>query len=201
MIAFLEGILREALPAQAILDVHGVGYEVLIPLSTFDRLPAPGQPVKLLTQLVVRDDAHLLYGFFTSPERDLFRLLTSTVSRIGPKIALNVLSGLSPGAFRGAIAGGDVRTLSRIPGVGKKAAERMVLELKDKVGLSAGWESSSAERALSPADQRLNDTVLALLALGYKQPDAQERVRAAQAVLGEAATVEELVRAALKKGG
>ena len=110
MITFLHGKLVEALPTQAIVDVNGVGYEALIPLSSYDKLPQPGHHVKLLTQLVVREDAHTLYGFMTPVERDLFRLLIHTVSGIGPKIALNILSGMNAVAFRGAVA----RTLLRI---------------------------------------------------------------------------------------
>ena len=199
MIAFLAGQLVEALPTHVVVDVHGVGYEVFIPLSSFDKLPAPGQPVRLLTHLVVREDAHVLYGFATTGERDLFRLLINIVSGVGPKLALNILSGMTPVMFRGAVAGGDVKALSRISGVGRKMAERLVVELKDKVGAPGTWEASSQARALSPADQRVNDAVLALIALDFKPPEAQEAVRAVQALLGEAATVEELVRAALKR--
>jgi holliday junction DNA helicase RuvA len=199
MIAFLRGRLIEALPTQVIVDVNGVGYAVLIPLSSYDRLPAPGQEVTLLTHLAIREDAHVLYGFMTSAERDLFRLLIDTVSGIGPKIALNVLSGTSVVAFRGAVAEGDVKALSRIHGVGKKTAERIVVELKDKLGSTAVWEAASARHTLPAADQRLNDAVLALMALGYKQVEAHEAVRAAQAELGPEATVEVLVRAALKQ--
>lgn len=200
MITFLHGKLIEALPTLAIVEVNGVGYEVLIPLSSFDKLPAPGQPVKLLTHLVVREDAHVLYGFCTAAERELFRLLINTVSGIGPKIALNILSGIHVTAFRGAVAGGDVKMLSQISGVGKKTAERIIIELKDKVGSSAALEAGSAQRALSPGDQKLNDAVLALVALGYKPAEAHESIRGAQAVLGPSAGVEELVRASLKKG-
>ncbi len=200
MITFLHGKLVEALPTQVIVDVNGVGYEVLIPLSSFDKLPQPGNDVKLLTQLVIREDAHTLYGFSTAAERDLFRMLINTVSGIGPKIALNILSGIRVTAFRGAVANGDVKALSQISGVGKKTAERIVVELRDKVGVVGAWEASSAQRALSPADQKVNDAVLALMALGYKQVEAHDAVRHAQAALGAQATVEELVRACLKKG-
>jgi holliday junction DNA helicase RuvA len=200
MIAFLHGKLVQALPTQVVVDVNGVGYEVLIPVSSFDKLPQPGGEVKLLTHLAVREDAHILYGFMSAGDRDLFRLLINTVSGIGPKIALNILSGINPTAFRGAVANGDVKALSQISGVGKKTAERIVLELKDKLGPSAAWQASSAERSLSDADQKINDAVLALMALGFKQPDAHESVRAAQAVLGGQSSVEALVRAALKKG-
>jgi Holliday junction DNA helicase RuvA len=201
MITFLHGKLVEALPTQVIVNVNGVGYEVLIPLSSFDKLPQPGHDVKLLTQLVIREDAHTLYGFMTTAERDLFRLLVNTVSGIGPKIALNILSGISVTAFRGAVAGGDVKSLSQISGVGKKTAERIVVELRDKVGpASAGWEAASAKRALSPEEQKINDAVLALMALGFKQIDAHDAVRHAQSALGVKATVEDLVRVCLKKG-
>ena len=194
MIAFLRGQLIEALPTQVTVEVNGVGYEALIPLSSYDHLPAPGQEVKLLTHLVVREDAHVLYGFMTAAERELFRLLINTVSGIGPKIALNVLSGMNPTAFRGAVANGDVKSLSQISGVGRKTAERIVVELKDKIGAAGAWEAASAQRALSPADQRVNDAVLALMALGFKQIEAHDSVRKAQAALGAQATVEDLVR-------
>ena len=200
MITFLRGKLVEALPTQAIVEVQGVGYAVLIPLSSFDKLPAPGGDVQLLTHLAIRDDAHVLYGFMTAAERELFRLLIHTVSGIGPKIALNVLSGMNPVALRGAVANGDVKALSQISGVGKKTAERIVVELKDKIGAAGAWEASSARRSLSDADQKVNDAVLALMALGFKQPEAHEAIRASQAVLGPQASVEDLVRASLKKG-
>lgn len=200
MITFLRGTLVESLPTQAIVEVHGVGYEVLIPLSSYDKLPPPGNEVKLLTHLLVREDAHVLYGFMTVAERELFRLLIDNVSGIGPKTALNVLSGMSVAAFRGAVANGDVKALAQISGVGKKTAERMVVELRDKIGAAGAWEASSEARGLSPQDQRVNDAVLALMALGFKQVEAHEAVKAAQAMLGTAATVEELVRACLKKG-
>ena len=200
MITFLRGKLVDALPTQATVEVQGIGYEVLIPLSSFDKLPAPGSEVQLLTHLAIRDDAHVLYGFMTSAERELFRMLINTVSGIGPKIALNVLSGMNPVALRGAVANGDVKALSQISGVGKKTAERIVVELRDKIGAAGAWEASSARRALSETDQKLNDAVLALIALGFKQIEAHDSVRAAQAALGPQAAVEDLVRASLKKG-
>src|SRR5438128_1189996 len=199
MIGSLHGKLVEALPTQVTLDVNGVGYEVLIPLSSFDKLPSPGHEVKLLTHLAVREDAHVLYGFMTAVERELFRLLIKTVSGIGPKIALNILSGMNATAFRGAVANGDVKALSQISGVGKKTAERIIVELRDKVGAAGAWEALSAQRALSPADQRINDATLALMALDFKQIEAHDAVRAAAAGLGDKATVEDLVRACLKK--
>ena len=201
MITFLHGKLVEALPTQVTVDVQGVGYEVLIPLSSFDKLPPPGQDVKLLTHLVVREDAHTLYGFMTASERELFRMLINTVSGIGPKIALNILSGMNPTAFRGAVANSDVKALSQISGVGRKTAERIVVELKDKVGAAGAWEAASATRGLSAEEQKINDAVLALMALGFKQFEAHETVRGAVAVLGPKVTLEHLVRACLKKGG
>jgi Holliday junction DNA helicase RuvA len=200
MITYLHGKLIDALPTQATIEVGGVGYDVLIPLSSYDKLPSPGQPVKILTHLVVREDAHVLYGFMTSAERELFRLLIHTVSGIGPKIALNILSGITVTALRGAVAGGDVRMLSQVSGVGKKTAERIIIELKDKIGPGGVLESQSARHALSADEQKINDAVLALVALGYKPAEAHETIRGTQAVLGPAAGVEELVRAALRKG-
>jgi Holliday junction DNA helicase RuvA len=200
MITFLHGKLVEALPTQAIVNVNGVGYEVLIPLSSFDKLPPPGHDVNLLTQLIVREDAHLLYGFASKVERDLFRLLINSVSGIGPKTALNILSGMNAVAFRGAVANGDVKSLSQISGVGKKTAERIVVELRDKIGMAGALEAASAKHALSADDQKINDATLALMALGFKQVEAHDSVRAAQTILGSSATVEQIVRACLKKG-
>ena len=200
MISFLHGKLIEALPTQAVVEVHGIGYDVLIPLSSYDKLPPPGGDVKLLTHLAIREDAHVLYGFMTSAEREMFRLLINTVSGIGPKIALNILSGMNVTALRGAVANGDVKALSQISGVGKKTAERIVVELKDKIGAAGAWEALSATRALSAAEQKINDAVLALMALGFKQVEAHDSIRAAQSALGPDAAVEDLVRASLKKG-
>ena len=200
MITFLHGKLVEALPTQITVEVNGVGYEVLIPLSSYDKLPEPGHEVKLLTHLAIREDAHTLYGFVTAAERDLFRLLINTVSGIGPKIALNILSGMNVAAFRGAVAKGDVKALSQISGVGRKTAERIVVELKDKIGVAGAWEAVSAERALSPEDQKVKDAVLALIALGFKQAEAHDSVRKVLASFGPQAAVEDLVRACLKQG-
>ena len=156
--------------------------------------------VKLLTHLVVREDAHVLYGFMTAAERQLFRVLINTVSGIGPKTALNILSGINVTAFRGAVAGGDVKMLSQISGVGKKTAERIIIELKDKIGPGGVLEAQSAQRALSAVEQKVNDAVLALMALGFKPADAHETIRATLALLGPDAGLEDLVRVSLKKG-
>ena len=199
MITFLEGSLVSALPTQAVIDVHGLGYEVFIPLSSYDRLPSPGQPVRILTHLHVREDAQILYGFMTSAERDLFRLLVNSVSGIGPKLALAVLSGMSVSSFKAAVVNGDVVSLSKISGLGKKTAERIVLELKDKVGVAAAWEAASAGHAPSAEQTQANEAVLALIALGYKQVDAHKAVRDLQEKEGSTASAEDLVKLALKR--
>ena len=199
MITFLHGKLVDVVPTQVTIDVHGVGYELLIPLSSYDKLPQPGNEVRILTHLSIREDAHVLYGFMTVEERELFRMLINTVSGIGPKIALNILSGMNVVAFKGAVANGDVKALSQINGVGKKTAERIVVELRDKVGAAGAWEASSAKRALSPADQKMNDAILALIALGYKQVEAHDAVRVAVEKIGPDAGVDELVRATLRR--
>jgi Holliday junction DNA helicase RuvA len=198
MITFLDGKLTSALPTQAIVDVGGVGYEVSIPLSSYDKLPAVGQPIHILTHLAVREDAHLLYGFMSAAERDLFRLLVNNVSGIGPKLALAVLSGMSVTNFKAAVVNSDVASLARISGLGKKTAERIVLELKDKLGVAAAWEAASATHAPTPEQERTNEAVLALIALGYKQIDAHKAVRELQQK-GEATSAEELVKLALKR--
>ena len=203
MIAFLHGRLTEALPSVITIDVHGVGYEVLIPLSSFDRLPAVGQEVRILTHLAVREDAHILFGFMSSAERDLFRLLVQTVSGIGPKLALNVLSGLSVPAFQAAVTSGDIKSLSSISGVGRKTAERIVVELKDKLGgLTPGAPGvpSGGGPTASVEGSTLQDAVAALVALGFKPADATNSVRGAISLLGDSAPVEQLVRACLKRG-
>ncbi len=200
MITYLDGKLANALPTQAIVDVGGVGYEVFIPLSSYDKLPAPGQAVHVLTHLHVREDAQILYGFMTAAERDLFRLLVNHVSGIGPKLALAVLSGMSVTSFKSAVVNSDVASLSKISGLGKKTAERIVLELKDKVGVTAAWEAASAAHAPTPEQEQANEAVLALIALGYKQVEAHKTVRELQEKEGGAAgSAEDLVKLALKR--
>ena len=198
MITFLEGKLINALPTHATVDVNGVGYEVAIPLSSYDKLPAVGQPIRILTHLAVREDAHVLYGFMTAAERDLFRLLVNNVTGIGPKLALAVLSGMSVKNFKSAVVNSDVAAISKISGLGKKTAERIVLELKDKVGVAAAWEAAASAHAPTPEQEQANEAVLALIALGYKQIEAHKIVRELQDK-GEAKSAEELVKLALKK--
>src|SRR5947209_8937877 len=198
MITFLDGKLVSALPTQATVDVGGVGYEVFIPLSSYDKLPAVGQAIRILTQLAVREDAQVLYGFMTPAERDLFRLLVNNVSGIGPKLALAVLSGMSVNNFKAAVVNSDVAALSKISGLGKKTAERIVLELKDKLGVAAAWEAASAIRAPTPDQEQANEAVLALIALGYKQVEAHRIIRDLQEKERDK-SAEELVKLALKQ--
>ena len=199
MITFLKGKLTDALPTQVVIDVNGIGYEVLIPLSSFEKLPELGQAVTLKTQLVVREDSQTLYGFATNDERELFRMIQG-VSGIGPRLALNVLSGMDVVSFKGAIGTGDVKRLSSINGIGKKTAERMVLELKDKLGLVSGTAATPLGQALAAHDKPIADAAAALEALGTKPLEALKAAQAARAMLGPQASVEELVRAALKGG-
>jgi Holliday junction DNA helicase RuvA len=197
MISFLRGTVIEVLPMRLILEAGGIGYDLNIPLSTYDKLPPPGSETKILTHLQVREDAHTLYGFATPEERDLFLLLVNNVSGVGPKLALAILNGITPVHFRGLVVAGDIAGLSKIKGVGKKTAERVIVELRDKVGVSAAWEAASARQGLSPEEQHVNDAVLALISLGYKQAEAHKAVRAIRDAQPKA-TVEELVKEALK---
>lgn len=197
MISFLRGTLVELLPTQVVIDVGGVGYEVAIPISTYEKLSPPGSTVYLRTHLQVREDAHVLYGFASPEERDLFRLLLAQVSGVGPKLALAVLNGMTPVQFRGAVVEGDVARLAKIKGLGKKTAERIVVELRDRVGVSSAWEAASARHSMTPAEAAANDAVLALIALGYKQAEAAKAVQTAASARPGSET-EILVREALK---
>ena len=199
MITFLKGTLEDALPTKVVVEVNGVGYELLIPLSSFEKLPGLGKLVMLKTQLVVREDSQTLYGFATEDERDMFKMIQN-VSGIGPRLALNVLSGMAVDLFKSAIMTGDVKRLSSINGIGKKTAERMVLELKDKVDHLHGDLPTALGQGPNDLDKSISDTVAALEALGSKTAEAQKAAQAAKAMLGNQASVEELVRAALKGG-
>ena len=198
MIAFLEGTLDEAWPTRAVINCHGLGYEVLIPVTTYDRLPAPQEKVRLLTHLVVREDDHTLYGFFTPGERDLFRLLLHHVSGVGPKTALSILASTTPATVRDAVATGDTTTLAKLKGLGKKTAERIVLELRDKLpALDALAGGAPSKRSPTPLAGNSQDALLALLALGYKSAEAQK----ALAGLDPSLPSGDLVREALRKLG
>lgn len=174
MIVHLNGILSEKSPAVAVIECAGVGYEALIPLSTFDRLPATGEKVKLFTYHAVREDDEILFGFSTVEERDMFSKVTS-VSGVGPKTALAVLSGFTIGDLQLAIAQGDSKRISTVKGVGKKTAERIVVELKDKVNPIEALANSSLATTIS---QRavLRDAMLALTALGFAEDKARKMV-------------------------
>jgi Holliday junction DNA helicase RuvA len=167
MIGRLNGTLLEKNPPQIVLDVQGVGYEVDVPMSTFYNLPALNEKVVLHTQLIVREDAHLLFGFLTNEERIAFRQLLK-ISGVGPKLALSVLSGLSIADLAAAVANKDANRLTKIPGVGKKTAERLLLELQGKYTVSGAGSAQGAAVASSS-----NDIVNALLALGYNEKEAE----------------------------
>lgn len=197
MITHLSGTILEATPSLVIIDVQGVGYEVLIPASSFGKLPQPGNKTHLYTHLAIRDDAHVLYGFATSEERELFRLLIQSVSGIGPKIALNVLTGLSPGDFATAVVEGDTKRLSSVSGLGKKTAERIIVELKDKIKTTTPWPTTGSSTPPTPGDALRQDAIAALVALGYKVPDATKRVDGAKKMLGDKVELDHLVKASL----
>jgi holliday junction DNA helicase RuvA len=200
MIAYVRGPIVEALPNQITVDVHGVGYKCLVPLSTYDKLAGSTGEVKLLTHLHVTERDHSLFGFATGEERDLFKLLMDRVSGIGPKLALAVLSGMSVSDFKDNVIRGDVTALSRISGVGKKTAERIVLELKDKVGIVDTWQAAKGGAAAGdPTAAAQTDAVLALIALGFKQSEALKAVQnAARHAPGEG-SADRLVRDALRE--
>lgn len=176
MIAFLEGILVEKLPTGIVMNVGGVGYGVRIPLSSYDRLPAVDTTCRILTYDHVREDEHLLFGFMTEAERKMFSLLLG-VSGIGPKLAIGMLSGLSVKEIAAAIAAGDVKRLSSVSGIGRKTAERIVVDLRDKVSAGEALEAATAGRGLTETEMRARDAVLALISLGYKRAEAELMVR------------------------
>ena len=199
MITFLRGRLAASLPDRACIDVGGVGYEVYVPISTYDRLGETGREVTLLTHFHVREQEQTLYGFATDEERDLFRLLINRVTGVGPKMGLAILSGMSVRDFKRHVVNGDTAALSKISGVGKKTAERIILELKDKVGVAEAWKDSApgALVVLTPQQAMASDVVLALINLGYKQIEAQKAVKK---VLDEGAAADQsgVLRAALR---
>lgn len=201
MITRITGLLVSASPLTAVVETGGFAYEVHIPVTTAERLPQPGQQVRLHTFVVYREDAQTLYGFAAEEDRDFFRLLIEKVSGVGPKTALTVLSKLSLPVLKSAIISGDVGLLAKCPGIGKKTAERLVIELRDKFTaessliMPAGTQSASAD---SPTgNNKIRDAVLALIALGYKAPDADKAVRQASVALGIKATTETLIKQAL----
>jgi holliday junction DNA helicase RuvA len=202
MITSLHGLLVEATPLRAIIELNGLGYEVNIPVTTAEKLPSVGASVKLHTLVIYREDAQTLYGFATTEERDFFRLMIEHVTGVGPKMALTIMSKLSLPSLESAIRMGDIATLAKCPGIGKKTAERLVVELRSKVGAASAdpvtLGGDTAEGTGQPAgDSRIRDAVLALTALGYKTADADEAVRRASLALGTKATTEALIKKAL----
>ncbi|MBE2253435.1 MAG: Holliday junction branch migration protein RuvA [Myxococcus sp.] len=195
MIAGLKGLLVEKGPTEAIVDVQGVAYRVAVSAMASGRLPALGQPVSLRVRTVVREDALDLFGFLSKTEEELFLLLTS-VSQVGPRMALNVLSGLDVGDLVAALSRGEVARLTKIHGVGKKTAERLVLELKDQVRLlGADGETKEGKRSTAPA---ASDLVSALVNLGYKASQAETAAALAVERAGDGAAFEAQLREALK---
>lgn len=202
MITSIQGILTAATPLSAIVELNGFGYEVHIPLTTAEKLPLTGSGVKLHTLVIYREDSQTLYGFATPDERDFFRLMIEHVTGVGPKMALTIMSKLSLSSLASAIRDGDIVTLAKCPGIGKKTAERLVVELRAKVGASA-----STATFLSPAagdatpgksgETRIRDAVMALIALGYKTDTADEAIRRAALQLGPSGTTEQLIKKAL----
>jgi holliday junction DNA helicase RuvA len=195
MIGFLRGRLAQKHPPALLVDVNGVGYELEAPMSTFYVLPAIGEPVMLHTHLVVREDAQLLYGFATEAERRLFRDLLR-VSGVGPKIGLALLSGISVDAFMLCVESGDVGSLTRIPGVGRKTAERLVVEMRDRIkalgeGLPAGLTSAAGEAGGAVQAEAF----AALVALGYRPVEVTKLLKG---VAAEGLSTEELIRQALQ---
>ncbi len=199
MITSLRGTLTSVTPSRATVELNGFEYEVNIPVTTAEKLPAPGAVLKLHTHVIYREDAQTLYGFASPAERDFFRLMIENVTGVGPKMALSIMSRLSLSSLESAIRMGDIGLLAKVPGIGKKTAERLVVELKSRVGgadvsLSGAGEPSAG--AGQPANA-VRDAVAALVALGYKAADADQAVRRAALVAGVEATTEQLVKKAL----
>lgn len=196
MIALVRGTLAYKSIDHVIIDVGGVGYRLFIPLSTFYALPETGE-IQLFTHTHVREDALLLYGFLSLEEKDLFVILIG-ISGIGPKLAVNILSHIPAGDLKRAIATGDVKRLSSLPGIGKKTAERLVLELKDKVGPAAGLpvQAGTAAAAAPAANDLFNDVISALVNLGYKENQARKVLESME--LAPDLSMEDVLKGALK---
>ena len=199
MITSIQGLLTAATALHATIELNGFGYEVNVPLTTAEKMPAVGSTVKLHTHVIYREDAQTLYGFATPADRDFFRLMIEHVTGVGPKGAIGIMSRLSVPLLESAIRSGDIATLAKCPGIGKKTAERLVVELKSKVGASTNNEKALAPNSAEPraASNAHQDAVAALVALGYKASDADAAVRQAALVLGLKATTEALIKRAL----
>ncbi len=197
MIAQLTGILADKDLTEIVVDCNGIGFAVSVPLSTSEALPAPGARVSILTTMTVREDDIHLYGFATPAERKLFLLLTEAVKGIGPKLALNVLSSMKTSDFASAILSADIRLLSKISGIGKRSAERMVVELKDKVNDLAGGSTGGQVRQNKQVTEEEADAVAALITLGFKHDQAEAAVTRVVAEKGGQVPAAELIRKAL----
>lgn len=199
MIGQLRGIILTKQPPQLLLDVHGVGYEVDAPMSTFYHLPDIGKEVTLHTHFVVREDAHQLFGFYSKEERSLFRTLLK-VNGVGPRLALTILSSIEPNDFIRCVINNDTDSLVRLPGIGKKTAERLIIEIRDKVSTLTKNESainmSAVKGVASSHNLATEDAVSALIALGYKP---QEASRYVSKVDDGAMTSEDIIRSALRE--
>jgi Holliday junction DNA helicase RuvA len=195
MITSIQGTLVSATPLQAVVELQGFGYEVNIPVTTAEKLPAPGAIVKLHTLVIYRENAQTLYGFTTIAERDFFRLMIENVTGVGPKVALGILSRLSLPLLESAIRAGDIALLAQSPGIGRKIAERLVVELKARLGAAAPVANLAGGASEDSNPHR--DAVAALIALGYKTADADQAVRRAVLVIGPKATTEALIKKAL----
>lgn len=201
MIAYVSGTLAEKKPTEAIIDVQGLGYFVLIPTSTYEKLPASGESVKLFTYQHVREDALQLFGFFTRAERTVFQIMLG-VSGIGPKLALAALSAMRPAELRDKVVQGDVAFLTRIPGVGKKVAERMVVELRDKLAKVDGLGSAPTLGGTSDdKNDARADALAALESLGLSRAAAERNLRKVLRSNPDAQSVEDLIRLALRENG
>ncbi len=197
MIGRLRGELVYKQPPLLMLDVNGVGYELEAPMSTFYDLPAPGQQVTLSTHLAIRDDAHVLYGFGSESERTLFRALLK-VSGVGAKMALSILSGMSADEFARCVQSDDIAALVRLPGIGRKTAERLIVEMRDrlgKLGIGGGGSQPAPGGSTTVAETPVSDAVGALIALGYKPNEASRMVRSVES---DGLSSEEIIRSALK---
>jgi Holliday junction DNA helicase RuvA len=195
MIAYLKGILTEKSPTRILVEVHGVGYDVLIPVSSYDRLPKIGEETKVYTHLHVREDAHLLFGFATLEEKELFLLLIS-VSGIGPKSAIGIISSVQPKDFRQAILTENLAMITSLPGVGRKTAQRLVIELKEKIARQFTVESVSVSTV---APDLTEEAVMALVSLGYGKNVAEKAVaRALREPSERTLSLQELIKLALR---
>ena len=198
MITFLHGVLEEKHPTRAVIDVGGVGYEVFIPVSSYDRLPSMGDRVRILTVDHVREDTHQLFGFMTEAERGMFLLLMGT-SGIGPKLALSALSGLSVRDLKTAVVDGDVKRLSSISGIGKKMAERMVVDLRYRITDADAFEATAGESDPSEGGRVMRDALMALIALGYKRDAAAGMIKKVAQSSPGIENVEEMIKKALAR--